>query len=183
MFNTLLKRVKAAEFLTIIAAPPCSTFSISRFDEGTGGEGAPIVCTRDHIRGLPNVDPKHRREVINANAVVARTTCLLAAAHDVGTHWILENPADRGNPAAHRLWLHDNHGPLWEIPEIKALVKVCSASLCTFPMCAFSAPWQKYTTLAFSAGFEEWLSPLDKLACKHSHHGEPAGGQNDQGEW
>ena len=183
VFNKLLERVKSAEFLAIIAAPPCSTFSISRFIKGLKGKGAPIVRTRANIRGVPNLDPKHRRELTLANSIVARTAILLAAAHKVGTQWVIENPADRGNPAAHRLWLHDEHGPVWEMAEIKTLIRVCAATLCTFPMCAFSAPWQKYTTLAFSAGFDDWLAPLNKLTCEHSSHEEPAGGQGEHGEW
>ena len=178
-----MKNVKAGMFLAIIAAPPCSTFSISRFIDGSKGEGAPVVRTRSHIRGIPKIDPKHRRELVLANSIVARTASLLAAAHQVGTQWVLENPADRGDPTAHRIWLHDDHGPLWEMPEIKALIRVCSASRCTFPMCAFSSPWQKYTTLVFSAGFEEWLAPLNKLVCEHASHAEPAGGQDASGEW
>ena len=50
-------------------------------------------------------------------------------------------------------------------------------------MCAFSSPWQKYTTLVFSAGFDAWLTPLRKLSCEHAGHAEPAGGQNTDGEW
>ena len=139
VFEKLLKRVKAAEFLAIIAAPPCSTFSISRFFKAKDGRGAPQVRSRMHIRGLPNVHPKHRKELTLANSIVARTVILLAAASSVGTQWILENPSDRGDPSAHRLWLHDDHGPMWEMPEVKALRKVNSASIATFPMCAFSA--------------------------------------------
>ena len=183
VYDRLMKNVKAGVFLAIVAAPPCSTFSISRFIDGPKGKGAPVVRTRKHIRGIPKVDPKHRRELVLANSIVARTAGLLAAAHEVGTQWIIENPADRGDPASHRIWLHDDHGPLWIMPEIIALARVCSASSCTFPMCAFSSPWQKYTTLTFSAGFEEWLAPLNKLSCEHASHAEPAGGQNTNGEW
>ena len=183
VFDKLLKRVQNSEFLAIIAAPPCSTFSICRFIKAKDKRGAPQVRSRQHIRGLPNVDHKHRRELINANGLVARTVAILAAAQCVGTQWVLENPADRGDPSKPRLWIHDDHGPMWEMPEVKSLLKSCGASLSTFPMCAFSAPWQKYTTLMYSAGFEEWLMPLRQLLCTHTSHDQPAGGLNEDGEW
>ena len=183
VYDKLLERVKAAEFLAIIAAPPCSTFSISRFIEAKGGRGAPRVRSRTHVRGLPNVNPKHRKELTLANSIVARTVAILTAGHLVGTQWILENPADRGDPANHRLFLHEGHGPMWLMPELCALRKCCSASMVTFPMCAFSAPWQKYTSLMFSAGFDTWLLPLDKLRCEHTSHAKAAGGLDDKGEW
>ena len=183
LYSSLLARVKASEFLAIIAAPPCSTFSISRFIKAQDGRGAPRVRSRKHIRGLPDVSPKHRRELRNANDLVTRTVALLAAAQLVGTQWMLENPADRGDPNERHLWLHDDHGPLWLMPEILALRKTSKASLVTFPMCAFSAPWQKYTSLLYSAGFDVWMDPLRLLKCNHSSHKMAAGGLDDDGNW
>ena len=62
------------------------------------------------------------------------------------------------------------------MPEIKSL-KAASAKISTFPMCAFNAPWQKYTSLMYSVGFDEWLDPLDHLPCAHSSHKRLAGGK------
>jgi len=61
------------------------------------------------------------------------------------------------------------------MPEIRSLRSV-SAKLATFPMCAFNAPWQKYTTVMYSSGFDEWLDPLDRLTCTHTKHQRVAGG-------
>ena len=61
------------------------------------------------------------------------------------------------------------------MPEILSLRSV-SAKLATFPMCAFNAPWQKYTTVMYSSGFDEWLDPLDRLTCTHTKHQRVAGG-------
>ena len=182
VFEKLLSRVLSGEFVAIFAAPPCSTFSISRFIKADGG-GAPPVRSRKFIRGLPNVPPKNKKELLLANSIVARTVRLLAAATTVGTQWACENPADRGDPSSHRTWLHDDHGPLWLMPEVRALIKTCDASCSTFPMCSFNAPWQKYTTLAFTPGFDSWFKPLSDLRCTHSSHAEAAGGRNDKGEW
>ena len=56
--------------------------------------------------------------------------------------------------------------------------------MATFPMCAFSAPWQKYTTLLYSPGFDQWLSPLGRLDCPHDSHERVAGGvKDDEVKW
>ena len=95
--NRLLQRVSRGEFLAIVAAPPCSTFSVTRHfaADGSKDNGPPIVRDRNNIRGLPNVPAKHLRELRQANAVVARMTALLTAAFAAGTQYIIENPADR----------------------------------------------------------------------------------------
>ena len=46
-FHSLLERVSAGEFCGIFAAPPCSTFSVSRFFR-KGKHGSPVVRTRAH---------------------------------------------------------------------------------------------------------------------------------------
>ena len=43
-------------------------------------------------------------------------------------------------------------------------------------MCAFGAPWQKYTTFVYSAGFDGWLDALNDLKCDHTSHERAAGG-------
>lgn len=59
-YRELFNRVKSGEFCAILAAPPCSTFSVSRFFKKS--DAPPIVRDRDHIYGLPDVPEAHRRE-------------------------------------------------------------------------------------------------------------------------
>ena len=174
-----------SEFIAIIAAPPCSTYSISRFigDPRAADGGAPVVRTRREPSGLLSPSKGHRRELDAANALTKRTVMLLAAAQQVGTQWVLENPADRGDPNDAKLFINADHAPLWITPEILALRKACNAGFATFPMCAFGAPWQKYTSLMFSAGFDTFLAPLSQLMCDHDRHELPAGGKHDKGAW
>ena len=180
--NRLLQRVSRGEFLAVVAAPPCSTFSVTRHFAAGGSkdDGPPVVRDRANIRGIPNVPAKHLRELRQANAIVARMTALLTAAFAAGTQYIIENPADRGDPAHPRRFLEADHGPLWQMPEIRSLQSL-SAKLATFPMCAFNAPWQKYTTVMYSSGFDEWLDPLDRLTCTHTKHSRVAGGVVGEG--
>ena len=98
--NRLLQRISRGEFLAILAAPPCSTFSVTRHfaADGSKDNGPPVVRDRANIRGLPNVTAKHLRELRQANAVVARMTALLTAAFAAGTQYILPNTYRRSYP-------------------------------------------------------------------------------------
>ena len=176
--NSLLRRLSSGEFFAVFAAPPCSTFSITRHfaAKGSSDGGPPLVRTREHIRGLPDVPGKHKRELLNANAIVSRLCALLSAGFSVGTQYVVENPADRGDPSFPKRFLDIDHGPLWAMPEIRQLARAAAGSSVTFPMCSFGAPWQKLTTLAYSPGFDEWLSPLGRLECSHTSHARAAGG-------
>ena len=154
VYETLLERVKAGEFLAIIAAPPCGTFSISRFIKPKGGkEGPAPLRTRENINGLADLTEHGQRVVLDANVLVRRTCALLAAGTLVGTQFIVENPSDRGDPRETDIFLHEDHGPLWLMPAIMALERVTGSRRVTFPMCAFQSPWQKFTTLLHSPGF------------------------------
>ena len=84
-----------------MAAPPCSTFSIARHfaAEGSNDDGPPVVRDRNNIRGLPNVPTGHRRELLRANAIVSRMAALIMTGVGVGTQYVIENPADRGDPS------------------------------------------------------------------------------------
>ena len=108
----------------------------------------------------------------------------LATGFEVGTQFIVENPSDRGVIADADLFLHDDHAPLWVLPEMAALKKATGASTCTCPMCAFNAEAQKITTLMFTDGFTHWLDRLSKLRCGHHSHSKAAGSERDaNGRW
>jgi len=94
---------------------------------------------------------------------------LLHLAHRAGTEIIIENPADRGDLSQPNYFLNASHGPLWLMPAICALIKRTSAkTTVTFAMCAFGAPWQKATTLLYTAGFDAWLDVLRERRCEHT---------------
>merc|ERR1719424_1519789 len=64
-----------------------------------------------------------------------------------------------------------------------ALTRQTSAKAVTFAMCAFGAPWQKYTTLMYTAGFDAWLDVLRERKCEHSTHEKLAGGTKTKSGW
>jgi hypothetical protein len=145
VYELLRERITRGEYALIIAAPPCSTFSISRFFKSTTSPdgGPPPVRTRTEIMGCRFLPSKHRAELERANDVATRMCALLMLAHRAGTEFIVENPADRGDLIKPELFINALHGPLWLMAAVCALSKHTSAKMVTFAMCAFGAPWQK----------------------------------------
>ena len=184
VYEALLARISRGEFFCVFAAPPCSTFSVSRFFESADSAdgGPPPVRDRDHVRGLPDLPSGYKRELAKANALVGRTCALLLAAHQSGTKFILENPADRGDLTKADLFLNELHAPLWLMAEVKALQKLTSAGTCTFPFSAFGADVRKDTTLMFSPEFSSWLNPLDGMKSIRDDL-KPVGGIKKDGKW
>ena len=185
-FYSLLQRVQSGEFFAVIASPPCSTFSISRFFAPADPryEGAPPVRTRDYPFGLPNLAREQRAEVRNANLLLRRCLAVLGTAISIGSEIVLENPADRGDKSKAHTFISEQHCPIWCLPDVQDLLNNCCGRLVTFPYCALGEPKQKYTTLLVSAGLLPALSSLGDLTCTHQKHLEVAGGQrNASGVW
>ena len=88
----------------------------------------------------------------------------------------MENPADRGDTSNPKTFLNHDHAPIWLMPEIQELIKYASCRQATFPMCAFGTPYQKQTTIIYTAGLAPGLDDLDLLECTHADHKERAGG-------
>ena len=185
VYGKLRERIVRGTYAAIIAAPPCSTFSISRFFESSSSSdgGPPPVRTRTEIEGCRFIPAKHRAELERANDVVNKMCSLLHLAHHAGTEIIIENPADRGDLSQPNLFLNASHGPLWLMPAVCALIKRTSAKTVTFAMCAFGAPWQKATTLLYTAGFDAWLDVLRDRQCDHRSHAKLAGGEKTKSGW
>ena len=142
VFEKLLKRIASGEFLCIIAAPPCSTFSVARHFRAKGDNpGPPPVRNRVATRGRRDQSAGRLAEAHRANELVGRTCALLLAGWRVGTEYVLENPADHGDLTRPRLFINESHCPMWLMAEVIALKKLTSAEECTFPMCMLGAQW------------------------------------------
>ena len=119
--------------MAIIAAPPCSTYSISRFfvAKSSRDGGPKPVRTRLEMLGKRFLPQKHRAELNRANDVTARMCALLLLAHRVGTQFIIENPADRGDVSVPDLFINEEHGPLWLVKAVIALSTHTAARVVT----------------------------------------------------
>ena len=186
VYENLLRLAQRGRFFAIFAAPPCSTFSVARLIRSTQSPdgGPPPIRTRLAIRGLPKVPPQHRRELTKANAIVARTSAILHAAAESGSEFIIENPADRGDPSNEELFVDHEHAPIWLMPEIINLEKKWSCRKVTFPQCAFGARVLKHTTLMYTPALDKSLADFDNLKCTSTAPLERAGGsRNADGTW
>eukprot|EP00965_Chrysotila_dentata_P068516 2264821-Pleurochrysis_carterae.AAC.5 len=96
VYSRLLERRSSAAYAAVVASPPCSTFSVTRFFAADVPDGGPPpVRDRELIAGLPNIPPQHQRELVaQAKLLVERTVSLLRAARDAGAEYLLEHPAD-----------------------------------------------------------------------------------------
>ena len=188
-YAELLERVRDGHYFAVFAAPPCSTFSVSRHyrvkRRRSSDTGPPPVRTRRLPRGLLPPPPGHAAELANANDIIDRLCNLLTAAADAGTEFIVENPADRGDMRNERAFLTAEHCPVWLYPAMVKLRGHASCELSTFHQCAFGAPFQKATTLMFTQGMAPYLGPWQaELQCTHASHKEQAGGARDSsGVW
>lgn len=188
-YQRLLERATAGEFLAVIAAPPCSTFSISRFmphRESPDGRGPPVLRTKRYPEGVPEVPAGHSRELRIANRLVRRMAYILGAATAAGSEILVENPPTRNDPAQEHLFMHAEHSSLWDMPVMRYLQESAKCLTATFAQCRFSADSQKYTTFMYSPGFESSFSILHTLLCDHptGTHSATAGGLRDaDGKW
>ena len=127
VFKTLLRNAHTGYYRAVIAAPPCSTFSISRFfNPNDGKPGPPPVRDRQNILGLAGLDPSRKRELKRANELVLRTIAICLACFSAGGDFLIENPADRGDRSVSH-FMDERHGPLWLHP---AIIKLEQASSC-----------------------------------------------------
>ena len=124
-FDQLLRRVQEGYYCAIFAAPPCSTFSVSRHYKAKlkdrRDKGPPPVRLRHCPAGRSPPPPGHASELATANAIIDKLCILLAAATEAGCDWAVENPSDRGDPASPHTFLFADHAPLWLHPRMLEL--------------------------------------------------------------
>ena len=189
-YAKLLRKAKNNEYRAVYAAPPCSTFSVSRFHDYKGPDpldrGPPVIRTREHILGLPDVPARHENELRNANLLVTRCTTLIDLIAKGGGSFVIENPADRGNPNSPITYdpKFKNHGPLWCMPSILDLVEKYDATTVTYAACMLGARHQKYSTLLISPDLLPTLGHLSELICSHSKgEHQRIVGKDEEGGW
>ena len=189
-FQHLLTNARQKKYRAIYAAPPCSTFSVSRFNDYEGKDpldrGPPVIRTREHVMGIPNIPPNHKNELNMANQLVARTAALIDLIAEGGGSFVIESPSDRGlesNPITYDRKFAE-HAPIWLMPEILNLTYKYDAKSVTFAACRLGSRHQKYTTLLFSPDLEPNLGYLSELVCNHTRgEHERISGKNEAGKW
>ena len=105
-YSDLLFRAQRGEFLAVRAAPPCSIFSIARFQRVHGTRSRRRTTGRTVSIGGPSVrlpqqsgeEPQRGAQVERADSTHnQRTINILRAAHNAGSEFGMEYPADHGD--------------------------------------------------------------------------------------
>ena len=91
------------------ATAAAEPIAMPRGDPHPGGPPAHIYSYRAHTQ--PAATPSSTRP----NTLIDMLCELLSIASDVGTEFIIEQPADRGDRTKRHLFLFDDHAPLWLI--------------------------------------------------------------------
>ena len=183
-FQHQLHLVNWGYYFAVFAAPPCSTYSVSRHFRAKrnrrGDRGPPPLRSRRSPQGLDPPPHGHARELEQANLITDRLCALLEAAAAASAEFIVENPTDRGDPCSLHTFLFADHAPLWLHPSIVELRRSTGAKLCTFAQCEFGAPYQKYTSLLYTPALSPYLDAWSHKRCSHANHAELAGGTRGQ---
>lgn len=93
----------------LVAAPPCSTDSISS-RAISHPNSRPNTTNGDPRRTNPRT---HTRNTRRLSPNTHRTAVLLEAASRSGADFLIENPADRGDPSRPWLFHYPEHSPVW----------------------------------------------------------------------
>eukprot|EP00965_Chrysotila_dentata_P026854 891245-Pleurochrysis_carterae.AAC.1 len=147
----------------MFAAPPCSSFSVAH---------TPRLRTRSEPEGTQPVPPEWAQYLRRHNTLADVTARLVRAADAAGCAWMVENPADCGDPGSVAYWPRfSSHAPLWCYPRIREALEAGRAHFLTCAQCALGAPTRKYTTLAFSPPMEAHVRRLRAARCTHGTSG------------
>ena len=170
--EAVLADMKAGKYAGAWIATPCSLYSIRRTPQLFSRSGRAVPASSRHL-------------VEQTNELARFTAELIRAADAAGTHWALENPADRGDTSSVAHWeAFADHFPLWRQPPIAAALDAAGARRYTFAFCALGAREQKWTTVAASAAFAKALTFLGEAGCPHGtqRHESVASGYDERGE-
>ena len=184
-YTKLLTECSTGQYDALMIAFPCSTFSVSRFFDATvdgHDSGPPVVRDHDHPDGIPELDPKHVKELKTSNLLLERTVELALAAHRSTSKAtiILENPADRSIRGS-SCFSEDlaKHGSLFATSAVARLIAgLENSSTATFAYCRLGSDFQKYTTLLYTNDAAPVLDDLNQHSYQCNH---PRGSHNKVG--
>lgn len=154
--DAVLYRVSSGYYGFVFLSPPCKSFSVSHDER-------PLLRSTHWPRGIRPLPRAWHDYILRHNKLADFSASCILAAHDAGVPWAIENPASRSDVSPHSTWSRfARHGTLWDLfaagglapPRLQRShpspfsVPVLEV---TFAMCAFGAPFQKYTTIWASA--------------------------------
>ena len=181
-FARLLEEAANGFYGAAIIAIPCGSFSVARL--GRRGKGPTQLRARSEPDGKEGLDAVERAQVTRADELAKRACCIARAVRRAGGQLIFENPVDRGDkesPFYRDIW--GEHFPLWLLPCMLALRLELGLKSVDFPMCAFGSPYQKLTTLWYTAELDEHMRPFRDASCTCEFHEATAYGLGANGQY
>ena len=158
-----IRRIRVGYYAVVAMGTPCSTYSVLR--------ETPLRSKADPS-GESVAPPEYLDTVRLHNRLAEVTAAAIVAAQDSGAAWMLENPADVGVVGQVCYWPEKAHyASLFDQPCIRSALQATKARARIFAMCAFGAPWRKYTTMYFGGSLREPSSSLDARGCSHGTRG------------
>ena len=158
-----IRRIRVGYYAVVAMGTPCSTYSVLR--------DTPLRSKADPS-GESVAPPGDLDTVRLHNRLAEVTAAAIVAANDSGAAWMLENPADVGVAGQVCYWPERAHyASLFDQPCIKSVLQATKARARIFAMCAFGAPWRKYTTMYFGGSLREPSASLDSRGCSHGTRG------------
>jgi len=144
----LLRRdIQSGVCAAVMLAPPCSTYSISRF---------PKVRDREQfIYGFPNLNEKDAAKVGNANSTTSFAAKIVRLCLRLHVPFVVENPQT---------------SMIWNTPEFASIRQHESVSFDVLHQCAYGALWRKATGML--SGF---LDQRDRCRISQRCHGGRGG--------
>ena len=181
VYARLLRRARAGRYRAVVAGVLCESFSLLKLRARRAkkaGAAPAMARSRERPEGQAGVTRKQRRYLARHNTVVTRSVRLAEAVVGAGGDYVIENPADRGDPSSKLFrWRWRRHVPLWLMPRIVALRRRTKGVEVTFPQCRMGGHFQKWTTLLASPRAAARLAPLTSLECTHERHARVAEGE------
>jgi hypothetical protein len=162
--SALLERVHNREFAGIAMAPPCRSFAVILH---------PWRRTQTHVDGVPGLSVAERASVDSDTSLAVYCAVVALAANAVGTPWLIEQPAFRGDAETMAHWKGCEDAPhMFQLREFQVLLRVAKPVQVVFPQCALDADSQKFTVLLGARSLTNALSPFRALQCTHTSHAE-----------
>eukprot|EP00438_Fugacium_kawagutii_P001747 Skav227124 [mRNA] locus=scaffold133:31032:36275:- [translate_table: standard] len=110
-----MKLLRASNFIGLIVAPPCETWSVARWLRILlHDHGPPPIRSRGLPWGLPSAKLKHLHQLSVANDLLQISLSFCAVATKLRVSWTLEHPAE---PAL------EQAASIWRLPEVAALLR------------------------------------------------------------
>ena len=158
---------------------PCSSYSRVR---GKGDKGPPVVRSREHLEGLPEVLQEYGLYLEKHNNFTRLSTELASIAWRAGATVVVENPSDRGDPDSSLFRWDARRAPsIWLTDAMQRWKVETGASEIDFPQCAVGSRFQKWTRLLTAGPRAHRLQCLSRLECAHAKHASRAQGFRPDG--